>query len=146
MMTDKLNDAELSRFQSKYLVPTDNSLCWQWLGKLDNGYGRFWLQGKLKLAHRIAWEQVNGPVPDKKHLDHLCRNRGCVNPDHLEPVTIGENVLRGEGYSAINARKTHCKNGHELSGDNLYNIKRGGRTCGICQLGRLRKWREKVGA
>jgi hypothetical protein len=84
--------------------------------------------------HRYAYEALVGPIPDGKQIDHLCRNRACCNPEHLEPVTIQENIRRGEGPQAINARKTHCIRGHALSGDNLYLVpKSGRRNCVICR-------------
>ena len=131
------NKADLQRFVSKIVFTQD---CWVWTDKPDNGYGRFWLNRKSELAHRFAYLIWAGPIPSDKQLDHLCRNRGCVNPEHLEPVSIAENVLRGEGLSAKNARKTHCKMGHELAGNNLHLLKRGGRVCKKCQLVRLQKW------
>lgn len=137
-----LSVKDRERFESKYVVLPSG--CWQWTGKLDNGYGRFWLRGKTELAHRISWLVHRGPLPDgTPHLDHLCRNRWCVNPDHLEPVTIGENVLRGEGLSATNARKTRCKRDHPLEGENLAVDANGARVCVTCRRERLRKWRER---
>lgn len=133
----KFSKADLERFTSK-IVFTEQ--CWVWTDKPDNGYGRFWLNKKSELAHRFSYLIWVGSIPLDKQLDHLCRNRGCVNPKHLEPVSIAENVLRGEGLSAKNARKTHCKMGHELTGDNLHLLKRGGRVCKKCQLARLQKW------
>lgn len=98
--------------------------CWEWSGhKTDEGYGKVF--GKdlcgatTKIAHRWMYECLVGPIPDGLEIDHLCRNRGCVNPSHLEPVTTRENVLRGDGPPARNARKTHCRNGHPLTGDNV---------------------------
>jgi hypothetical protein len=94
--------------------------CWSWTGALDPyGYGRFNLRRKTVLAHRFSYERFVGAIPVGLELDHLCRNRRCVNPSHLEPVTGHENVLRSESPSALNARKTHCFRGHALSGDNL---------------------------
>jgi hypothetical protein len=98
--------------------------CWEWTGGTKSGYGRFVImrgkRGFPYAAHRVAYEMCIGPIPDGLTLDHLCRNTLCVNPSHLEPVTNGENVLRGFGGSGINKRKTHCLRGHALTEDNIY--------------------------
>lgn len=116
--------------------------CWLWTGSMTHGYGKFGIPGKPPQgAHRISYELIVGPIPNGLHLDHLCRNRACVNPTHLEPVTCKDNVLRGEGGSAQNARKTHCKHGHPFDETNTYFVhtagRSGGRVCRTC--GRLRK-------
>lgn len=112
--------------------------CWLWTASLTRGYGVFHMGGgasNMAYAHRVAYEWLVGPIPEGLVIDHLCRNPACVNPDHLEPVTNRENILRGEGASARNARKTHCDLGHPLSGDNLVPGARV-RKCLTCQLGR----------
>jgi hypothetical protein len=109
--------------------------CWLWCGWIaKSGYGYFSVNYKDVRAHRFAWEFCFGPIPADKQLDHLCRVRHCVNPAHLELVTCQENVLRGTGATARNARKTHCKYGHPLSGSNVKIVgKRKGRDCVICR-------------
>jgi hypothetical protein len=110
--------------------------CWNWIGaKSFLGYGRFKSGGRLLLAHRFSYELHKEKIPEGLTLDHLCRNPSCVRPDHLEAVTMKENTLRGIGPAAINARKTHCKRGHEFTVENTaryktpYGIARECRTC-----------------
>lgn len=93
--------------------------CWEWAGsRSDTGYGNMQVgSGKVRNAHRLSYEMFIGPVPDGLELDHLCRNRGCVNPAHLEPVTRTTNILRGNG-PAIRKARTHCKNGHPFDAEN----------------------------
>ena len=113
--------------------------CIEWIaGNNGVGYGLFYFgRGVRGYAHRWAYEHYVGPIPDGLHLDHLCRNTKCVNPDHLEPVTCQVNLLRGEGPSAKHAKKTHCPQGHPYSGDNLYtHPTKGIRYCRAC--GRIR--------
>ena len=106
-----------ARFWSKV---EKGETCWTWQAtRSDLGYGRFNLGDTTVAAHRIAFYLVRGQFDESKTLDHLCRNTSCVNPEHLEPVTMKENILRGNGRAAEQARKTHCYNGHPLSGDNL---------------------------
>lgn len=124
------------RFQANVVV--DASGCWLWKGNIsDNGYGRFCVDYKSHRAHRWAYEQALGPIPKGLTLDHLCRCRNCVNPAHLEPVSLATNVMRGQGVSARNARKTHCKRGHEFSPENtIYRASRNGnrgRSCRRCR-------------
>lgn len=107
--------------------------CWLWTGHvLRSGYAGFYTPGKVWKAHRWSYTQMCGPIPDGLQLDHLCRVRHCVNPEHLEPVTPRENVRRGIGIPAQNAQKTHCKHGHPLEGDNVILVP-GGRKCRTCR-------------
>ena len=85
-------------------------------------------------AHRLVWEEFVGPIPDGMELDHVCRNRGCFNPDHLEPVTCRENLLRGETLAAQNAAKTHCHKGHPFDERNTGPTATGARRCRACGL------------
>lgn len=115
--------------------------CWQWTGYLHGGYGRYGRGPGTRLAHRIIYEHLVGPVPKGLDLDHLCRNRGCVNPEHLEPVTHRENVMRGEGIAAQGARQTHCINGHEYTPENTDYQKNGtARRCKECHRIANREW------
>lgn len=108
--------------------------CWRWTGStISGGYGRIRVDGVQRSAHVVAYELVVGLVPPGLILDHLCRNRACCNPAHLEPVTFRENVLRGQGTGARYARRTHCAAGHPLEGTNLVLREDGGRRCRICR-------------
>lgn len=124
----------VDRFIDKIAVMPNG--CWQWTGGTRrSGYGAFWLLApirKLVCAHRAAYEIFVGPIPGGLQIDHLCRNTGCVNPGHLEPVTARTNVLRGDTITARWSRQTHCVHGHAFDEENTLVTARGHRRCRAC--------------
>lgn len=129
------------RFEDK-VMPIPFCGCHVWMGSsVKGGYGTFSVNGKMRMAHRVAWELSGRTIPDGLDLEHKCRVRCCVNPDHLEPVTRLENIMRGilpfvtKARMALqSAARTHCSRGHLLAGDNLYREKAGRRRCRACVL------------
>ena len=121
------------KYFSKKISILENG-CWEWTARrFSNGYGQFWDGARNRLAHRWSYEHHVGSIPDDLCLDHLCRNRACVNPEHLEPVTLGEHLRRGDTITARRAAQTHCIHGHALSGNNLIRRRNGTRHCRECQ-------------
>jgi HNH endonuclease len=131
------------RFWTKVEVPYAASECWLWVGSRDSkGYGRLANPGKSRLPHRIAYELMIGPIPPGIELDHLCREKACVNPWHLEQVTHRENSLRG--VMADRPKKTHCPHGHEYTEANTYYIPgKGTYMCRICRTNLDRKYKKQ---
>jgi len=110
--------------------------CWTWTAATRYGYGVMQAGARgagLLMAHRFAYELLIGPIPHGLTLDHLCRNRACVNPTHLEPVPLGVNLARGDGIGVRNARKTHCPAGHPYDDANTVRNARGWRRCVTCR-------------
>ena len=114
----------------RYACPDPNTGCWHWSGVYDKrpskGYGYIKTLGKQRLAHRVAYELFRGPIPDGLQLDHLCQEKGCVNPDHLEILTNRENSLR------YRQTITHCPKGHAYDEQNTHINKVGARVCRAC--------------
>ena len=121
------------------ILPEDPNECWGWSGgKSPNGRGRF----RNRNAYVVSYELFVGPIPDKLTIDHLCRNPECSNPKHLEAVTQQVNTLRGVGPSALNAKKTHCPQGHEYTPENTYyRGKNHSRRCRTCNREKGRRGR-----
>ena len=135
----------VTRFWAKVDTSAGPDGCWPWTGATRGGYGIFWCSGRAVYAHRHAYEIQVGPIPDGLHIDHLCRNRACQNAEHLEPVTNAENTRRGISFSTVNAAKTHCPQGHEYAGDNLYVHPSGReRRCRTCHIHANRATRKKA--
>lgn len=128
----------IERFDRHY-IPEPNSGCWLWTSALNRkGYGKFDDETRNLLAHRFSYEMHRGPIPAGLEIDHKCRVRCCVNPDHLEPVTHEENVRRGgcvaalTKHRAVQRAKTHCPHGHEYDEANTYLTRSGTRGCRRC--------------
>lgn len=115
----------------------EGSGCWVWTGRTRGSrggeYGDLVIDGRRVAAHRAAYEAAVGPIPDGLVIDHLCRNRLCCNPEHLEPVTPRVNVLRGDTIVARNAAKTHCQRGHAFDEANTIRTPDNRRRCRECK-------------
>ena len=138
---------ERERFMKKVDVAPGG--CWLWNAATQpNGYGRYYSEGKVVFAHRWSYEHFAGPIPDGLVIDHVCRVRRCVNPDHLEPVTNQVNVLRGEGWAPANKAKIRCPGGHLYDVANTYVDAAGQRHCRACRRIReaARRARRKAAA
>ena len=123
---------EKERFWQK-VDPCRTDGCWAWIAAVGvNGYGYFWTEKRVRTAHRWAYESIHGAIPVGHEPDHLCRVRSCVNPDHLEVVTKANNLLRGISPPAMNARKTHCPQGHPYDESNTRVTPYGFRICRKC--------------
>jgi HNH endonuclease len=115
------------------LDTSNPAICWEWPGSLSRGYGKIGTRNLSPLpVHRVVYEGIVGPIPAGMELDHLCRNRACANPAHLEPVTHRENGRRGFSGPGINARKTQCVKGHPFTESNTRLSARGSRSCREC--------------
>ena len=136
--------SDSDRFWGKVLTREDLpelGACSLWIAGDDtHGYGQFWVNGAQVGAHRWAWEQAHGAMPDGLEIDHTCRHRPCVFSEHMEAVKHIENCRRGDGYK-VNATKTHCPQGHPYDEENTYVYSSGGRACRACHRAHSRKYR-----
>jgi len=133
-----LSAQEWDRFSSKITVTSTD--CWEWAGGLDqDGYGIFYFRKRNRRAHRVGWFAFRGGIAEGLVVNHKCSNRACVNHQHLELVTVRENSLKdSRSIGALNARKTHCKNGHPF--DRFYG---GQRYCSVCEAVKKKRLQEK---
>lgn len=143
------------RFMEKVSIDAETG-CWVWQAALHDGYGWFNVDGSPRLAHRVAYELFVGPIPEGMTLDHACHtqdencpggeceHRRCVNPAHLEPVTLAENKARGRSLPAQNARKTHCSRGHAYDEANTHVTPDGYRQCRQCNRENKQAIRERT--
>lgn len=123
-------------------ISLEENGCWNWIGADNCKYGIFTIDGKNVLAHRWAYEFHKGPIPKGLEIDHLCRNKFCVNPEHLEAVTAKENVRRAEKHR-IRKKLTHCRKGHELTPDNI-SMSGKWRTCKLCRMETFNRYYRKL--
>ena len=132
----------IARFESRIKQDGD---CWIWTGAISGGgYGTLSVRSRSQLAHRWSYEYHVAPIPEGLEIDHLCGRPRCVNPQHLEPVTHRENVMRSNGIAARNAAKTHCFRGHKFTEENTGIRKTGARRCRACQCLPYRVQRKRV--
>lgn len=131
--------APVSERIERHCIPEPNTGCWLWTGHLDKyGYGKITVGRSSRLAHRIAYEAFIGPIPDGLTLDHRCRTPQCVNPAHMDPMPLKDNILLGRSPAALASRRDRCHLGHVYT-DGSFVFYRGVRYCLVCR--RLRQER-----
>ncbi|MEU2070427.1 HNH endonuclease signature motif containing protein [Streptomyces anulatus] len=134
------------RFWAKVDKTSSPNNCWLWTAATTYGYGVFSVQRRMQRAHRVAYEALVGRIPDGLQIDHLCRVRECVNPEHLEAVTLRENVMRGANHVADQVKRTRCPQGHPYDEKNTYLRPNGKRDCRKCKRAADARYRAAVAA
>lgn len=133
-----------AREEIQQWIQVDDNGCWVWQRMVTpSGYGRVYYRRATYAAHRFMYTIFKGPIPDNLVLDHLCRNRACCNPDHLEPVTISENVKRGNAPNYVTHRERVCRRGHAVTGDNALRTSDGFTKCRECDNANQRRRYER---
>ena len=136
-LAPRVRGDDRARIRARTAIDGDTG-CWNWIGRpAKGGYHRVTVKKQSRVAHRWVYEVLVGPIPEGLTLDHTCQNPGCVNPEHLEPVTLAENIQRAR------ARITHCPLGHAYDEQNTYNRPDGGRDCKACINRRSRERNER---
>ena len=126
-------------------ITVNNQGCWEWKSPLhDGGYATMSVDDKSQYIHRLIYEYYHGQIQSDLQIDHLCRNRKCVNPIHLELVTQKENIMRGKGVGVLNSLKTQCPKGHPYTKENLIMYKDGSKKCRICHNERQKQYQRKL--
>jgi len=123
-------------------IVIDQNDCWNWkLWISPLGYGQISFKDKTELVHRVSFQVFIGKIKKNLEINHICRNRKCINPEHLETVSHRENLLKGDTIAAKNDQKTHCLNGHKFTPENTCINPSGERSCRICKNRRQRSYR-----
>jgi len=140
------NNDQVREVLKKRSVKDKNSNCWNWLGSRSaNKYGCIHFRGRTQKTHRVSYILFVGEIPKDLTIDHICRNTLCINPAHLRPMSLIDNIMAGNGICVKNKNKTHCVNGHDITNGYVWKRKIGNpvRVCRKCLNIRQNAWRAK---